>query len=166
MHCLKNSLLKKLVYNSMVLAFFGLAFVACDNKRYYEQDEMIGNDNTWYYQDAKEFKVDIEDSLQVFNFYINVRNTVDYDFANLYVFILSKLPDGVLAQDTVEFQLADYKGNWLGNGRGEFRDNSFIIRKNMRFQHPGTYLFSLKQGMRQDSLKGIADIGIRIEKAY
>lgn len=151
-----------MVFNAIVFAFFGLGFISCDNNRYYEKNESLGN-NTWYYRDAKVFEVEIADSLMAFNFYINVRNTVDYEFANIYLFIQTEMPDGVLALDTVECQLADYQGKWLGDGRGEFRDNRFIIRKNMRFQNAGTYHFRLKQGMRSDSLKGIADVGIRIE---
>lgn len=151
-----------MVFNAIIFAFFGLGFIACDNNRYYEKNESLGN-NTWYYRDAKAFEVEITDSLLAFNFYINVRNTVDYEFANIYLFIQSEMPDGVLAMDTVECQLADYQGKWLGDGRGEFRDNRFIIRKNMQFQNAGKYRFRLKHGMRSDSLIGIADVGIRIE---
>jgi gliding motility-associated lipoprotein GldH len=148
----------------MIFAFLGIVFASCDNNRYFEHNEAIVN-NTWHYDDAKEFDVEIEDSLLAFNFYINVRNTVDYEFANLYFFIKTELPDGDFAQDTVECQLANYEGKWLGDGRGEFRDNRFILRQNMRFQQTGTYRFLLNHGMRRDSLKGIADVGIRLEIA-
>ncbi len=159
----KKSICFRLFSFSAALAFLGFIFVSCDNNRYYEHNEAIVN-NTWQYDDAKVFELEIEDSLQAFNFYINVRNTVDYEFANLYFFIKSELPDGKFTQDTVECQLADYQGKWLGDGRGEFRDNSFILRENMRFQKNGTYRFWLKHGMRRDSLKGIADVGIRLER--
>jgi len=159
----KHSVLKRILGQILAFAFLGLALVSCDNNRYYEHNEAIAN-NTWFYDDAKVFELEIEDSLLSFNFYINVRNTVDYEFANLYFFIKSELPDGEFALDTVECQLADYQGKWLGDGRGEFRDNSFILRENMRFQKKGTYRFCLKHGMRRDSLKGIADVGIRLER--
>jgi len=162
MHSRKNSDWKKMLVATLVFAFFGLAMMSCNNPSYYEHDEAIKN-NIWCYEDAKAFEFEIKDSLLAFNFYINVRNTVDYEFANLYFFIQSELPDGSFAQDTVECQLADYRGKWLGEGRGQLRDNSFILRKNMRFQKNGKYRFLLKQGMRRDSLKGISDVGIRLE---
>ena len=74
---------------SVALVFLGFVFVSCDNNRYYEHSEAIV-DNTWFYDDAKAFELEIEDSLQAFNFYVNVRNTVDYEFANLYFFIKSE----------------------------------------------------------------------------
>ena len=159
----KNSVLKRMAFTAIFFVFLSFTFVSCDSNRYYEHNEAIAN-NTWYFDDAKVFEVEIEDSLLAFNFYINVRNTVDYEFANLYFFIRSELPDGEIAQDTVECQLANYQGKWLGNGKGEFRDNSFILRENMHFRQNGIYRFWLKHGMRSDSLNGIADVGIRLER--
>ena len=70
MSSLKNNLFPGMVFNAIVFAFFGLGFIACDNNRYYEKNEFLGN-NTWYYRDAKAFEVEITDSLLAFNFYIN-----------------------------------------------------------------------------------------------
>ncbi|HAG16729.1 MAG TPA: hypothetical protein DCG69_09480 [Bacteroidales bacterium] len=145
----------------ILLMGFGLS--SCDRNRFYEQSSTV--DPIWIYSDGKTFDVKIADTLKYYNFYINVRNTIDYEFANLYFFIQTDLPDGKAARDTVECQLADYQGKWLGNGSGEFRDNRFLIRKNMRFLRSGNYHFVLKHGMRPDSLKGITDVGIRIEIA-
>ena len=159
----KHSILKRMVSTTMIFTFLSFAFMACDKNRFYEHNEAIG-DHTWRIKDAKQFEVEIKDSVHAYNFYINVRNTVDYEYANLYFFIESELPDGIIAKDTVECQLADYQGKWLGDGRGEYRDNRFILRQNMRFKKAGTYRFKLQHGMRSDSFKGIADVGIRLEK--
>ncbi len=164
MHSLENNLIKKMAFATIILTLLGFAFISCDDNRYYEHNELIEK-NIWYYNDAKEFEVEIVDSLIAFNFYINVRNTIDYEYSNLYFFINSELPNGIIAQDTVECQLADYQGKWLGSGSGKLRYNSFILRKNMRFNQIGTYKFWLMHGMRHDSLKGIADVGIRLEIA-
>lgn len=160
----KMDYLKRKAIVIISFVFIGIALISCDKNRYFEQDQPIAN-SMWYYNDAKAFEFEIKDSLQAFNFFINVRNTVDYPYANLYIFIQTELPDGTFARDTVECQLADYQGKWLGNGRGKLRDNRFILRKNMRFKHVGDYRFLINQGMRTDSLKGITDIGIRLETA-
>jgi gliding motility-associated lipoprotein GldH len=39
-----------------------------------------------------------------------------------------------------------------------------MIMQRARFHHEGEYRFEVRQAMRSDSLKGIEDIGIRIEK--
>jgi len=161
-HRIIDSIRKVCTVSALIV--ISLFISSCDENRFYERNELITND-TWYFDDAKKFEVEINDSLESYNFYINVRNTVDYGFSNLYFFIKTEFPDGVLAQDTVECQLANLEGKWLGEGRGKFRDNIFILRKNIHFKQIGTYHFTLMQGMRQDSLKGIADVGIRMEIA-
>ncbi len=158
----KGNILKRKGILIVSFIFVGMVLFSCDKQRYFEQDQPI-NKGIWYYKDTKSFSFEIKDSLQAFNFFINVRNTVDYPYANLYFFIQSELPDGTLAKDTVECQLADYQGKWLGEGSGELRDNRFILRRNMRFKQKGSYQFLINHGMRTDSLKGITDIGIRLE---
>ncbi len=158
----KYNAMKKIMLTFGLFVLLGSIFISCDQNRYYEKNEAI-DQNIWYYRDAKTFEVDIVDSLQAFNFYINVRNTIDYEYANLYFFIKTELPNGKLAVDTIECQLANLEGKWLGSGSSEFRDNSFILRQNMRFTQKGMYRFYLKHGMRSDSLQGIADVGIRLE---
>lgn len=143
--------------------FLMLLFLqSCDSNRYFEQNQQIENEK-WFYQDAKTFSFDIVDTNSLFNYYVNVRNTNDYPFANLYIFLNSKFPDGEMARDTIELQLAELNGKWLGSGYGRYKYNQFILRKGMRFVQTGTYTFQIEQGMRKDTLKGITDIGIRLE---
>ena len=39
------------------------------------------------------------------------------------------------------------------------------IQQETRFTHPGVYSFTLEQIMREDPLKHILNVGVRIEKA-
>lgn len=139
-----------------------LLFTSCDSNRYYEQNVEIANEQ-WPSGEDAEFVVDIMDTNSMFNFYVNVRNTNDYPYANLYVFIESIFPDSLVARDTVELQLANLEGKWLGSGYGKYKYHHFILRKAMRFVQQGTYTFKIEQGMRKEQLEGISDIGIRLE---
>lgn len=143
--------------------FAGMIFLSsCDSNRYFEQNQKLDNEK-WLYQDFKSFSLDIEDTLSLFNFYINTRNTNEYPFANLYIFISSEFPNGESARDTIELQLARLDGKWFGKGIGRYKYNQFILRKGMRFVQAGTYTFTIEHGMRNDTLAGISDIGIRLE---
>lgn len=144
----------------IVVLFFGLT--SCDQNRYFEQNSEIPQE-VWTYHEIKKFEVKIEDTNSLFNFYLNVRNTTEYPFANLYVFVKTTFPDSLMARDTIELQLAGRNGEWLGSGYGKYKYNQFILRKGMRFVQKGSYSFSIEQGMRTDALEGISDIGIRLE---
>ena len=152
----------KYLFGKILLTFVVLITVSCDRNRYFEHNIQI-QDNKWVYNEAKVFSFELTDTNSLFNFYINTRNTNDYPFANLYVFVNTKFPNQQMARDTIELQLAYLNGEWLGSGKGEYKYNQFVLRNAMRFVQQGVYSFSLEQGMRMDTLVGISDIGIRLE---
>ena len=114
--------------------------------------------------DKIKFHVNITDLQSRYSFYFNVRNANDYQFSNLYLFLHTNLPGGKITRDTIELQLADYDGKWLGSGITGIKFNRFLFQKGVRFPITGEYLFTIEQAMRTNDLKGITDIGIRLEK--
>ncbi len=118
----------------------------------------------WHYKDKITFEAEINDTSNLHNIHINIRNSVDYKYMNFYMFLDTKLPDGTVVRDTLECLLADSHGKWLGDGYGKIRTNQFLMRENVWFPEKGNYTFSFKQAMREEELEGISDIGIRIER--
>ena len=115
--------------------------------------------------EVAEFVAKVEDTLTAYDFYINVRNTGSYRFSNLYLFIQTDFPNGKSIRDTVECLMATPEGEWIGTGVGDLRDQSILFKQSGNFPLKGKYRFEMVQAMRQDPLPGIADIGLRIEKA-
>jgi gliding motility-associated lipoprotein GldH len=136
---------------------------SCVDERFYEQNKAIPN-GTWHKDEPKEFEVDIQDTSALYDFYINVRNSGAYQFANLFLFINTHFPDGGMARDTVELFLADPSGRWLGDGSGDIYDSRFLFRQGVDFPQQGLYRFEFIQAMRKEELEEIMDIGLRIEK--
>jgi gliding motility-associated lipoprotein GldH len=136
---------------------------ACDSKRFYEENKTIEN-GVWNVHQKASFQVDIADSLARYNVYLNVRNDGEYPYSNLYLFIHTILPGGRTATDTVECQLAAPDGKWTGSGVGNLKFNRFLFQKGMLFPRKGRYLFEIEQAMRVSELRGIRDVGIRLEK--
>lgn len=147
----------------IVFILFGLIFISCDPNQVYENNIELNN-YTWNKDSIKIFKVDIQDTINPHNIYINVRNTSQYEMQNLFLFIQTESPSGIKLEDTFECYLADERGKWTGKGWGDIYENQFIYKKNIRFPVSGTYTFEFVQGMRIDNLKYISDIGLRIEK--
>ncbi len=65
----------------------------------------------WKWQDAREFEVDITDTISLHNIYLQVRHTVEYPMSNLYMFVHVKGPSGQLLKDTVNLILANPDGS-------------------------------------------------------
>lgn len=142
---------------------FAVVLCSCDPKKEFEAYQALDSSG-WHKDSLVVFPVELKNTGGSHNLYLNIRNSGDYAFSNLWLFVTIKSPDGELLTDTVEFQLADPTGKWTGSGIGDLFDNQFIYKKNVYFPSPGTYTFSIQQGMRAEKLKGIRDIGIRIEK--
>ncbi|WP_163715923.1 gliding motility lipoprotein GldH [Mangrovibacterium lignilyticum] len=147
----------------LIIVLFFAVLLACDRQKEFEAYQSLDTSG-WNKDSLVVFTVEFEDTLSSHNLYLNVRNSGDYQFSNLWLFVHIKSPDGTLLTDTLEFQLADPSGKWTGSGIGDLFDNQFTYKDNIYFPLPGKYEFSIQQGMRSETLKGIRDIGIRIEK--
>lgn len=129
----------------------------------FQQSHEVPNKN-WEADRTFRFKVPVQDTMGSFDFYIDLRNSSNYPYANIYMFVNTAFPNGNTARDTVECILADRRGKWLGDGLGDILDNHILFKENIRFPNSGTYVFEFEQGMREESLPAILDVGISIEK--
>ena len=140
-----------------------LSFSSCDNNRLFDANQEI-KDGVWDLNQKLSFDFDVPDTTTKYNFYFNIRNTDDYPYSNIYIFMHTKFPNGKMANDTVEFVLADETGRWYGKGQGDLHDNRFIFRSNVRFPLAGKYHVDIEQAMRMEQLPGVLNAGIRIER--
>ena len=149
----------------LLVLILPIAFViqSCDSKRFFEENKSVDN-STWNVNNRIEFKVNIRDINSRYNFYFNIRNKEDYPFSNLYLFLHTTFPNGRITCDTIEGQLADNDGKWRGSGITGIKFNRILFQKGVHLPVTGEYLFEVEQGMRVRDLKGIYDIGLRLEK--
>ncbi len=141
-----------------------LLLTSCGWNTYYHEQITL-EDSRWYKASAARFNVSVQDTINPFDFYINIRNTTTYRYSNLYLFISTRFPNGNVSRDTVEFILADESGKWYGKGWGKLKDNSVRVNESLQFPIKGNYEFLIQQAMREDTLKGISDIGIKIVRS-
>jgi gliding motility-associated lipoprotein GldH len=137
--------------------------LSCDRQRVFEQFRSI-QVQTWNSNDVLHFNVDINDTTTAHNVLISVRNTGEYEYSNLYLFVTAHSPNGSQVRDTVEITLADAHGKWLGKGAASVFTLYYPYRQNIRFPLRGIYQFDLEQAMWIKDLKHISNIGLRIEK--
>ncbi len=142
---------------------FVVLLVSCDPNRVYEKNYSF-KDDTWHVYDTKKFNFEIKDSTQLYNLFVNIRNTTSYRYSNLYIFMNTTFPDNQMARDTIEIIVADPQGRWLGRGWGNYRVLKAPLGLNLQFGLTGKYTFEFEHAMRTQKLKHISDIGMRIEK--
>jgi gliding motility-associated lipoprotein GldH len=121
-------------------------------------------DNIWSLQHVPQFEVSINDTVSFNNITFSIRTGSSYPFRNLWLFITTTAPNGNSLTDTLEYKLADEKGNWYGKGFGDIHELDLPYRQNVFFPVKGMYVFRIRHGMRAENLKGVYDIGLRVEK--
>ena len=150
----------KLLFSTISLFFI---LVSCDENRIFDEYKSIP-DATWHKDDIVEFDIKLDDTLSRNQVYIKIRNTVDYSYSNIYLFTKVDFPDGRVLVDTLEYEMTDTEGMWLGDGVSGIKNNLLYYKKDVVFYEKGDYKLSIQHGMRSDALIGIQDVGIRIER--
>lgn len=145
-----------------ILIFASVTIASCDRAAVYDQSVTIPNEK-WNVDSLAIFTMPVTDTISAYNLYINLRNTNDYQFQNLYLFVDILAPNGASIRDTFECYLADDHGKWLGKGKGKIYDNRFLYRQSVKFTTKGDYRIQLQQAMRVDDLKGLVNVGMRME---
>lgn len=140
--------------------------VSCDTNRVYE-DYVEFPQRMWVVREEPVFAFVIADSTQTYNLYYNVRNSIQYDWDRIFVsYSLLDSAGGELSRKLVYNNLFDPTGRPLGeSGLGDLYDHQFPLLQAYRFPKAGTYRVRLTQFSRQDSLRGVLAVGIRVERA-
>lgn len=151
------------------LLFVFLLIVSCDSKIIFDQYQPIKN-HQWSSENKIEFIVENIDTISKKNVFINIRNNKDYEFSSLFLIAKIEFPKGIRVIDTLEYEMADIQGKWLGTGFTDVKENKLFYKENVVFSEKGTYKFSIQQATRgindiegKNPLKGITDVGLSIE---
>jgi gliding motility-associated lipoprotein GldH len=147
----------------LLLGVMLISFVACDPRKVTDEFRSLEN-ATWDADSLQAFYFSIFRKDQYHNISINVRNDRSYEFSNLWLFVEIQNPKGESRRDTIQLLLADPTGKWLGKGFSGIYNHRSLYMQNVFFPDPGSYCIRIGHGMRPSQLKGITDIGIRVEK--
>lgn len=145
-------------------------FISCDSNGVFDQYTSLPS-QTWNLKNPVVFEFQIKDTIARNNLYINIRNNNDYEFSNLFLITHLNFPDNRKIIDTLEYEMTDKRGHFLGKGLSEKKDNKLFYKENSTFSVSGNYQLTIHQAMRRNGdvlgiqeLSGITDVGLRIEK--
>lgn len=153
----------KVIISKISILLVVILFSACNNNVVYDENKEV-NQRAWKTTDKLYYEIDITDTIKSYKLAINIRNTIEYPYSNIYFYMNTILPNGKVTKcDTIECYLAYPDGTWKGKGNSKIRDNRFWIAKNVKFEQKGKYTFELRQATIDSTLKGICDVGLHLE---
>lgn len=152
--------------NNILLLFFVITFMmSCDKNRVFEDFKEIDKKG-WHQDSLVSFTFSVPDESQTYNLSIDIRNTSNYKYCNLYYrYFLYDEKGTKLKTEMPEVFLMDVKtGRPQGSGIGGSFTHKFDFLKNYRFPKAGQYKIKFKQYMRDSNLEEIDHVGFRLEK--
>lgn len=156
--------MKNLLWNSLCCLFAACLLGACKENIVYHSYQSLPEEG-WKKSDTLSFNISIADNPPtMLRLFMEVRNRTDYPYRDLHLFINHNLPDSATWQtDTLIIKLADSTGKWNGKGWGSIYQFATFF-KSVRPLHSGNYQIKIINGMKDEKLPGLNDLGIRIEK--
>lgn len=147
-----------------LISLLSLFFASCIEIGHYEKQAAIPSQK-WFYTNVPQFTFHIDDTTSLYNVYVVLRHTDLYEYNNVWLRIGLKTPSDSFNYQNVNLTLATDSKGWEGTGM----DDIYEVRKSISaapfsFKTSGDYTFSIAQIMRQNPLKYILNVGLRIEK--
>ena len=105
------------------------------------------------------------------NLMIYIRNNKQYPYSNLFLIAKLKIGDSLLLCDTLEYAMADARGQWLGKGFLEVKESKLWWRENYQLPKVENINVQLEHALRSnnseqglDNLEGIVGVGFAVEE--
>lgn len=138
----------------LCLLSFSVLLIACKQNIIYDSAITLPISG-WHTDSACSFEVNVTDTVSTYDLFVYVRHTDKYPFQNMWLTVNS---------DTIEFYLANQYGKWLGNNKGRLTEMPVIYQTDYSFPHSGVYTFDIRQIMRDDVLRGVNDVILKVQK--
>ena len=142
---------------SIVLMVCAACMTACRSDIVYSHFVSIPSEE-WSEDMLPQFDYTITDTATDYRIVVYVRHTERYPYQNMWLF----LRDNKQHRDTIEFYLADDRGQWLGNKHHGFIEMPVLLEDSYHYQDTGRYYIAVQHGMRDSVLHGVTDVGVEI----
>ena len=147
------------------LAFFILCILvlSCQESDFYIENKIIKN-RSWEYSQIPEFKVNIGDAKAKYDIYIYIRHTNFYPYTNISTIVHVNSQRNINSTLENNINLVTKTNQWTGKNTGILYEVEYKLKEDFIFPDTGNYIFSIEQNMKDNPLKEINDIGIKIIK--
>jgi len=154
----------------LIPVFVLLLITSCGDSAIFDAYKPIAKAK-WHKDSIVSFNFEPTDTLSKNNLYFNLRNNNDYQYSNLFLIVGIDFPNNYKVIDTLEYEMTDAEGKFLGTGLTDLKENFLEYKTNVVFPSTGTYTISVQHAMRKSGdidgisfLEGVTDVGLRIEK--
>lgn len=137
--------------------------IGCDNINIYEKHVPIAK-QTWYRDQVCSGSFQVTDTLSAHQLFLIVRHTDAYAYNNIWLEVSLQAPGDTFRMQRVQVPLGNDLQGWLGTGMDDiWESRSLISGLPKSFPRVGTYQFKIRHIMRDDPLKHVMGVGLRVQ---
>jgi gliding motility-associated lipoprotein GldH len=155
---------------SRIIGGFMICFVlltSCSSVDIFEKSVSIPG-HAWKSDYKPSFTFTIKDTSSPYELYLVLRHNDKYNFNNMYVNIYARQPGSDSTQKVMyDLKLGTNAEGWLGTGMDDIYEHRIPLTpsdQELYFRKKGDYTFTIEQIMREDPLKNVFNVGLRVEK--
>lgn len=138
-----------------------LSLLSCTTVDLYEKTVFIPG-HEWESSYKPEFSFTIKDTTALYQVLFVIRHTEKYNYRNIWINLYSQPPGDTLHKAMYELPLANNEG-WFGSGMDDIYEHRVRLTNGIPLR-AGEYKLMVENIMREDPLKHVLNVGIRIEK--
>ena len=151
-------------FKGSLIVFLASAFLtSCTTVDLYERTVSLPG-HEWKSTNKPEFSFTITDTTVLYQVFFVIRHTEKYNYNNIWVNYYYQPPNDTLHKEAREFQLATNEKGWLATGMDDIYEHRIKLSPDAGKLKAGSYKFILENIMREDPLKEVLNVGVRIEK--
>jgi gliding motility-associated lipoprotein GldH len=144
-----------------------LYLTACTTIDLYEKSVAIPG-HAWQHSYQPSYTFTIKDTSSAYQIFLVLRHNDKYNFNNIYVNLRTKQPGQDSAQTArYDLTLATNEKGWLASGMDDIYEHRIPLTptgQDFYFKKTGDYTFTVEQIMRENPLKNVLNVGLRLEK--
>lgn len=124
--------------------------------------------HSWDNKYKPAFTFNISDTTAAYDLFIILRHNDKYNYNNIFLNVITQQPGQDSTQKArYDLTLATDDEGWKGTGMDDIYEHRIRLtpsNQQFRFRKSGNYTFTLEQIMRENPLKNILNVGLRVEK--
>lgn len=138
-----------------------LSLASCREQSLIDENKAI-HERRWFREQEPIFTVKVDSPTTAYDLFLNIRNSVNFQFSDLFLEVEQRNPDSTRINYVVKIKMTNGEGLWIGKGSGNLYSQQVRFLSDYHFPDSGMYTFKVKQNMRANPVEGIHDVGIRI----
>lgn len=120
-------------------------------------------DNMWNQKVKPFYELELTDTTNVYDFFITLRNTTDFKYSNLFIYVEEIPPFGPSVRTRHEIPIANADGSWIGTKTGTIIENNYLVKRG-KVPFIGKYKFIIEQAITDQEVTEVLDISFQVKK--